>query len=226
MRYVSQNQTPDLQDLTPEHQASPWSPSFYTWKTWRGRHAHRFALRDLFFLRRSSWHTAPVTRRALPGRGCEGPRPTLRQRSGSARPARWVSPQTRGGSTARDPAAPSGVHVLSSERDSVPPSKKMPPAGTSPGDFPAVLPGSMYVLGNIFIIYSHSILGLCCIHYARIFISCAVLLCVSHALLFCLGLHRTGCPTQLICPVIALKILDLLQPRKILSSVREQHNQI
>lgn len=167
-----------------------------------------------------------VTRRALPGRGCEGPRPTLRQRSGSARPARWVSPQTRGGSTARDPAAPSGVHVLSSERDSVPPSKKMPPAGTSPGDFPAVLPGSMYVLGNIFIIYSHSILGLCCIHYARIFISCAVLLCVSHALLFCLGLHRTGCPTQLICPVIALKILDLLQPRKILSSVREQHNQI
>lgn len=59
MRYVSQNQTPDLQDLTPEHQASPWSPSFYTWKTWRGRHAHRFALRDLFFLRRSSWHTAP-----------------------------------------------------------------------------------------------------------------------------------------------------------------------
>lgn len=103
-------------DLTPKYQAAPWSPSFYTWKTWRGRRADHFALLDLFFLRQSSWRTAPVTPRTLLGRGCEEPRPALRQRGVGARLARWVSPQPRGGSKARDPAAPSGVHVLSWER--------------------------------------------------------------------------------------------------------------
>lgn len=67
---------------------------------------------------------------------------------------------------------------------------------------------STYIPGNIFIFYSCSILGLSCICYTWIFISCTVLLCISHALLFCLGLHRTGCPTKLICPIITLEILD------------------
>lgn len=67
---------------------------------------------------------------------------------------------------------------------------------------------STYILLNIFVFSSHSVLGLCCICYTCIFISHRVLLCISHALLFCLGLHRIVCPTKLICPIIALKILD------------------
>lgn len=73
----------------------------------------------------------------------------------------------------------------------------------------------MYILLNIFAFSSHSVLGFCCIYYTCIFISCRVLLCISHALPFHLGLHRIGCPTKLICAIITLKILDKLQPSKI-----------
>lgn len=44
--------------------------------------------------------------------------------------------------------------------------------------------------------------------YTWIFILCKVLLCISHALLFHLGLQRIRCPAKLICSIISLKFLD------------------